>query len=213
MRSVARLNRLAAACLMGGLIIAAQPRHATAQELSKTFVMHAAAKPVPRIKFEDGQGQARSLADFEGKAVVLNLWATWCVPCRREMPALDRLQGSLGGSEFAVVPVSVDRGIEVVAKFYSDIGIRNLPMYVDTSGKAIRELGAMGLPTTLVLDRDGKEVARIVGPAEWDAPEVAELLKPVIAKPSDPIKRARHDADPPGPLARVFRWLNLFLVN
>ena len=213
MRSVARLNRLAAACLMGGLIIAAQPRHATAQELSKTFVMHAAAKPVPRIKFEDGQGQARSLADFEGKAVVLNLWATWCVPCRREMPALDRLQGSLGGSEFAVVPVSVDRGIEVVAKFYSDIGIRNLPTYVDTSGKAIRELGAMGLPTTLVLDRDGEEVARIVGPADWDAPEVAELLKPVIAKPSDPIKRARHGTDSPGPLARVFRWLNLFLVN
>src|SRR5712692_4675042 len=131
MRSVARLNRSAAACLTGAMIVAAQSQLAAAQELLKNFVMHEVAKPVPRIKFEDGQGQARSLADFEGKAVVLNLWATWCVPCRREMPALDRLQGSLGGSEFAVVPVSVDRGIEVVAKFYSDIGIRNLPTYVD----------------------------------------------------------------------------------
>jgi len=115
--------------------------------------------------------------------VVLNLWATWCVPCRKEMPALDRLQTSLGGRNFAVVPLSIDHGgRETVAKFYAEIGIRELPIYTDTSGEALRALGAVGLPTTLVLDRAGEEIARIVGPAEWDAPEVVEFLKAVIAK-------------------------------
>jgi hypothetical protein len=89
----------------------------------------------------------------------------------------------LGGRNFAVVPLSIDRGgRETVAKFYAEIGIRELPVYTDTSGEALRALGAVGLPTTLVLDRAGKEIARIVGPAEWDAPEVVEFLKAIIAK-------------------------------
>jgi len=115
--------------------------------------------------------------------VVLNLWAAWCVPCRKEMPALDRLQTSLGGRNFAVVPLSIDRGgRETLAKFYAEIGIRELPVYTDTSGEALRALGAVGLPTTLVLDRAGEEIARIVGPVEWDTPEVVESLKAMIAK-------------------------------
>jgi thiol-disulfide isomerase/thioredoxin len=156
----------------------------------------------------DGDGQVRSLADFNGKVVVLNLWATWCVPCRKEMPALDRLQTSLGGPDFAVVPLSMDRGgRETVAKFYAQMGIRELPIYTDTSGEALHALGAVGLPTTLVLDRAGEEIARIVGPAEWDTPEVAEFLKPMIANKAVPTTRAERGdpdshaapADDPGP--------------
>jgi thiol-disulfide isomerase/thioredoxin len=150
----------------------------------RNFVAYAAAKPVAPLDFMDGDGQVRSLADFNGKVVVLNLWATWCVPCRKEMPALDRLQASLGGPDFEVVPVSIDRGgRETVAAFYAQKGIRELPIYNDTSGEALHALGAIGLPTTVVLDRAGEEIARIVGPAEWDAPEVAELLKTMIVKP------------------------------
>ena len=140
----------------------------------RNFVAYAAAKPVAALDFKDGDGQVRSLADFNGKVVVLNLWAAWCVPCRKEMPALDRLQTSLGGRNFAVVPLSIDRGgRETVAKFYAEIGIRELPVYIDTSGEALPALGAVGLPTTLVLDRAGEEIARIVGPAEWDAPKLS----------------------------------------
>jgi thiol-disulfide isomerase/thioredoxin len=145
----------------------------------------------------DGDGQVRSLADFNGKVVVLNLWATWCVPCRKEMPALDRLQASLGGADFAVVPLSIDRGgRETVAKFYAEIGIRKLPVYTDASGEAVHALGAVGLPTTLVLDRAGEEIARIIGPADWDAPKVAEILKLMIATQAGTIIRTEHgDAD------------------
>lgn len=214
MKAAARFDRLAIACLTVVMIVATQSQLAAAQDLSRSFVMHPTAKPVPEIKFEDGQGKMHSLADFADKAVVLNIWATWCVPCRKEMPALDRLQTSLGGPHFAVVPISIDRGgIETVAKFYADIGIRNLPVYIDTSGKATRELGAMGLPTTLVLDRNGEEVARVIGPAEWDAPEIAELLKPIIAKEGDLTERAGRDAGSPGPLMRLVRWLNSFWFN
>ncbi len=202
------------------MVVATSLQFADAQEPLKNFVTHETPQPVPAINFEDGQGQKQSLADFTGKVVVLNIWATWCVPCRKEMPALDRLQGALGGPDFSVVPLSLDRsGIDTVAKFYDDIGVRNLPIYVDTSGKAVRELGAVGLPTTLILDRAGLEIGRMVGPAEWDSPEVAEFLKPIIAKHDDRTNRAdrgnRHREDvpttEPGPLTRTVQWLKTLL--
>src|SRR5258708_32216974 len=99
------------------------------------------------------------------------------------MPALDRLQGSLGGADFEVVPVSIDRGgLETVRKFYTEIGIRNLAMYVDTSGQILRQVGAIGLPTTLFVDRAGQEVGRVIGPAEWDAPEIAEFATCIVSR-------------------------------
>jgi thiol-disulfide isomerase/thioredoxin len=150
---------------------------AAAQALPKNFALHDRPKAVAAITFNDVQGRSRSLADFKGKVFLLNIWATWCLPCRREMSALDRLQTALGGPDFEVVPLSIDhRGIETVRKFYAEIGIRNLAMYIDVSGKAVREVGAVGLPITLLVDRTGYEIGRIVGPAEWDAPEVAQFL-------------------------------------
>ncbi len=208
----------AVAWIIATLLVAASSQFVTAEEPLKNFVLNAAPKSIPAISFEDGQRQKRSLAEFNGKVVVLNIWATWCVPCREEMPALDRLQAALGGPEFAVVPLSIDRGIEKITKFYAEIGIRNLPIYVDVAGRAPRDLGAVGVPTTLILDRAGQEVGRVVGPAQWDASEVIEFLKPIIAKQTVPIEHAGRDDDglaarSAGPLTRSWQWLRALFVK
>ena len=146
------------------------------------FVIHDAPKPLPELAFTDGTGAARTLAEFKGKVVLLNVWATWCIPCRKEMPTLDRLQAKLGGPGFEVVALSIDRGgIARVKEFYTEIGISNLAIYVDTSGRAASEFGIFGLPGTLLLDREGREIGRLIGPAEWDSPEMMTFLKPIIA--------------------------------
>lgn len=187
---------------------------ATAQEATKTFVMHPAPKPVAPISFADEQGQARSLSDFKGKVVVLNVWATWCVPCRTEMPTLDRLQAALGSFDFQVVPLSIDRGgLDVVSKFFTEIGISHLAKYTDTSGQVLRGVGAVGLPTTLIIDRAGNEIGRVVGPAEWDAPEVIELLKSVIARPIDASESAAANkpGGASGPFTQGVQWLKALI--
>ena len=145
---------------------------------SRSFVIHEAPRPLPEIRFEDGNGEALTLADLRGKTVLLNIWATWCVPCREEMPTLDALEAELGGPSFEVVPLSVDRaGPEVVRKFYAEIGIEHLGLYIDASMRASFDLQAPGLPTTLLIDSEGRELGRLVGPAEWDTPEMIAFLK------------------------------------
>jgi thiol-disulfide isomerase/thioredoxin len=176
-----RSYRFAVALFAAYIVIAAGP-FAAAQQAAKNLVLHSTPKPVAAISFDDGQGQTRSLTESKGKVVLLNIWATWCVPCRHEMPALDRLQTALGGADFEVVAVSIDRsGKNVVAKFFAEVGIQKLAMRLDSAGKATRELGVFGLPTTLLLDRDGREIGRLVGPAEWDAPEIIEFIRCVIS--------------------------------
>ena len=109
-------------------------RLASAQEPPKNFIFVDKGAPLAEITFDDVEGQARKLADFKGKVLLVNIWATWCGPCRTEMPALDRLQVRLGGSDFDVIPVSIDHGgMEAIRKFYSEIGVRNLAMYIQTS--------------------------------------------------------------------------------
>jgi thiol-disulfide isomerase/thioredoxin len=122
-------------------------------------------KPLPGIAVADGEGKFGSLADFRGKFVLLNIWATWCVPCRKEMPTLDRLEAKLGGPHFEVVAFSIDRGgAEAVRKFYADIGVRNLAVNLDAKGEAPFKLGAVGVPTTLLIDREGREIGRLKEP-------------------------------------------------
>jgi thiol-disulfide isomerase/thioredoxin len=163
-------------------VIAATWTIAGAQEQARKFTIHEAPKPVAAIQFQDGQGQSRSLADFRGKVVLLNIWATWCVPCRKEMPALDRLKTALGDPDFEVATLSIDRGgMDVVRKFFAEVGIQELATYLDSSGKAMRELGVVGLPTTLIIDREGHEIGRLIGPAEWDAPDMIEFVSCVIS--------------------------------
>jgi thiol-disulfide isomerase/thioredoxin len=140
--------------------------------------LHDTPQVMPGFQFEDGSGQPLTLADFAGKVVLLNIWATWCIPCREEMPTLDRLQTELGSLDFEVVALSIDRGgVDAVRKFYGEIGIERLAIYIDSSGNAATELGVVGLPTTLLIDRQGREIGRLVGPAEWDSPEMVGFLR------------------------------------
>jgi thiol-disulfide isomerase/thioredoxin len=165
--------------LVATLIAAPLVAHAAAaQAPPPKFAIHAEPKPLPEIGFVDGAGRKRSLADFRGRTVLLNIWATWCVPCRKEMPSLDRLQGELGAAEFEVVALSIDRGgVAAVRPFYAEIGIERLGIYVDPSGRAAQKLGVVGIPTTLLIGRDGREIGRFVGPAEWDAAVMVAFLE------------------------------------
>ena len=155
-------------------------REATAAPVN--FAMNETPKPMPELPFNDSDGKALTLTDFKGKVVLLNVWATWCGPCRKEMPTLDRLQAALGGHDFEVLPVSIDRkGMDVVTKFYAEIGIRHLSHYVaPTANQVLDTLGVWGLPATLLIDRLGRELGRLDGPAEWDSPESIAFLKQVI---------------------------------
>lgn len=133
---------------------------------------------VPDIGFADGEGRQLNLADFRGRLVLLNLWATWCAPCRREMPALDRLQAALGGPDFEVVALSIDRqGVSVVRDFFEKLKLEALAIYIDRSAKAEQTLSVVGIPTTLLIDRSGAEIGRAVGAAEWDDPEAIKVIR------------------------------------
>jgi len=166
--------------LSAGLIAATSI--AAAQDQSKKFIVHEAPKPIAEFQFEDAGGRFRSLADFHGKIVLLNIWATWCVPCRKEMPTLERLHAALGGPDFEVVALSIDRSTDAIHKFFAEVGIQKLAIYRDSSAKAPRQLGVVGLPTTLLINREGLEIGRLIGPAEWDAPEIAEFIGCVISE-------------------------------
>ena len=129
-------------------------------------------------------GAPRALAGFRGRVILLNIWATWCGPCREEMPALDRLQAMLGGPDFEVVPLSIDRGgVFAIKGFYEELDLRALQIYVDQSGEALTKLGAAGIPLTLLVDRDGRELWRHLGPAEWDKPAAVNRIRGHLPEP------------------------------
>lgn len=153
------------------------PATAPAQPGSPIIRLHAAPRELPRITFQDGKGRPLALADLRGKTVLLNIWATWCPPCREEMPSLDRLQKALGGPAFEVVAVSIDAdGAAAVERFYKEVGIGALAIYVDPGMRVAGELRAPGVPTTLLIDAEGRELGRHAGPARWDDPEVLSLV-------------------------------------
>jgi thiol-disulfide isomerase/thioredoxin len=137
------------------------------------------------LAFTGADGAPNTLADFSGKVALVNLWATWCGPCRKEMPALDRLHAAMGGAEFEVVPVSIDTGEpERPAEFLESIGVKNLPLYRDPSTEIFEELKrrglALGLPVTLLLDRNGCQLGHMNGPAEWDSEDGRKLIQAAI---------------------------------
>ncbi|QEW23688.1 Cytochrome c biogenesis protein TlpA (plasmid) [Marinibacterium anthonyi] len=129
----------------------------------------------------DGDERDLTLADFEGRVVLLNIWATWCPPCREEMPTLDALQARLGGPDFHVLPLSIDRaGLEPVRRFYRETDIRNLDLYIAEDTRAMLALAVVGLPTTILIDRMGRELGRLAGPAEWNSPEAVAQISALI---------------------------------
>lgn len=145
------------------------------------FTLHDAPQDMPEVRFVTEDGSRKTLEDFRGKVILLNIWATWCIPCRKEMPTLDALQADLGSSKFEVVTLSIDTGgVPVVRKFFDEIGIKHLGLYVDQTMLAFTNLRIVGLPTTMIVDADGKELGRLIGPAKWDAPEMEAFLKTYI---------------------------------
>ena len=141
-------------------------------------------KTVPAVRFMDASGRVMTLEDFRGRVVVLNLWATWCTPCVAEMPMLDRLQQQLGEEDALVVALSIDRGgQEAVQEFYQRTGVTHLKVFVDPTMRAQSDLGLLGLPTTLIIDREGRERGRLVGPAEWDDAAAVELVRRAMGAP------------------------------
>jgi thiol-disulfide isomerase/thioredoxin len=138
---------------------------------------------VPDLSFNDADGRLQRLSGWRGKVVLLNLWATWCAPCKAEMPSLDRLQAKLGSDAFTVLAISQDRtGPEKPASFFTKEGIKHLALYHDAAAAALGQLKSSGLPLTVILDGQGREIARQLGPAEWDSPEVTAAIEGLIAK-------------------------------
>ncbi len=141
------------------------------------FVTKKAPEALPEISFKDASGKDLSLADFKGRAVLLNLWATWCSPCREEMPSLDRLQQALGSDKFEVVAVSLDKqGAPASQKFLDDVKAKSMKLYVDATAKAGTNLKLIGMPTSILINQAGLEVGRLAGPAEWDSEEAKKLI-------------------------------------
>jgi thiol-disulfide isomerase/thioredoxin len=140
--------------------------------------------PPIALAFRDAQGSARGLEELRGKVVLVNLWATWCAPCIKEMPALDRLQAKLGGEAFEVLAIAVDRqGESVVRPFFEKLGLASLALYMDPSNAASRVLAAPALPVSVLVDREGREIGRVLGAAEWDEPRFERLVRAAIDAP------------------------------
>ncbi len=151
---------------------------ATATRTGAKFNFLQEPRPLPELRFAYADGRPMTLANFRGKVVLLNLWATWCGPCREEMPALDRLQAKLGGPEFEVVALSIDQGgVPVIQDFYQELGLKALGIYSDPAMRAPSQLNVLGIPTTLMIDREGRELGRYIGPAEWDSSEMVGMIQ------------------------------------
>lgn len=137
---------------------------------------------LPDLAFEDADGKPKKLSDWRGKTVLVNLWATWCVPCRKEMPALDSLQTKLGGKDFEVVAINIDtRDPEKPKNFLKDANLTRLGYYSDQKAKVFQDLKnigkALGMPTSVLVDGQGCEIANIAGPAEWASDDAIKLIK------------------------------------
>ncbi len=147
--------------------------------LADNFILMDQPAPAPEEPgVTDAFGGSVGLADFRGRVVLVNFWATWCAPCVREMPSLDRLQAKLGPEGLLVMAVSQDRkGLAAAEPFYREQGLDNLEIFLDPKGAFARAMGVGGLPTSLLIDDRGRVVGGLEGPLEWDGPEAVELIR------------------------------------
>lgn len=180
-RQVGRRAALAGlgAGLLAGLAV---PAWASTLPLLPAVMRHLLpSEPAPTVGFTTGAGRRRTLAGYRGQGVVLNLWATWCLPCKEEMPALDHLAETVVADRIAVLPVSIDAGgLSAVKIFYTSRNITHLPLLLDPAGLLVAALQAPGISTTVIIDRSGRMVGRVEGPVQWDAPSSIALLHRMV---------------------------------
>lgn len=139
---------------------------------------HAEPRPASQAVFFDPAGGEHRLGDWAGRHVVLNFWATWCPPCRKEMPALDALEAGFGGNGFAVVTVATGRNsVPGIEKFFAEAGVQNLPVLLDPRSALAREMGVVGLPVTVILNPEGQEIARMTGEADWNSASAHAIVQ------------------------------------
>jgi thiol-disulfide isomerase/thioredoxin len=172
--------------------VACRPAVALSQKLAPlaqgevaALTMAATPLKLPDLTFQDADGNTKKLSDWRGRTVLVNLWATWCVPCRKEMPALDRLQSKLGGPDFQVVAVNIDtRDPEKPRNFLKDENLTRLSFFSDEKAKVFQDLKnigrALGMPTSVLVDGQGCEIATIAGPAEWSSDDAVKLISAAI---------------------------------
>ena len=136
---------------------------------------------VSGVTFTDPDGGEYRLSDFRGKHVVVNFWATWCAPCRKEMPMLSELQTEFGGETFEVVTIATGRNsVPGIRKFFEEVGVDNLPLYLDPKSALGRDMAVLGLPITVILDPEGREIARMRGDAEWNSDSAKAVIRALI---------------------------------
>ena len=147
------------------------------------FVAHNSIRTPTDFTFSDGSARKLTLDDFRGRFILVNVWATWCRPCQEEMASLNRLALLLAKKDIKIVPISIDvSGAETVRSFYKRLGLNNLSIYVDPAKNVMDALGITGIPTTILIGRDGREIGQMVGPAQWDAPESVKHIREVAGQ-------------------------------
>lgn len=181
----ARRGWLAAAAV-GTLAAGLGARKGAAQPIGR--LVETGPRDLPEFAFTDAEGRSRTVADFAGRGLVINLWATWCPPCLKEMPALDALQTALGGPDFAVVAINIDtRNLDKPKAWLAQREIKALTYYADPQARVFQELRAArkvdGMPVSLIVDRDGCELAILPGPADWASADAKALIGAALKRP------------------------------
>lgn len=181
--------RLLTAALYTALALGATPAAAdvalaeSLREGTMKKLLFADAQPVSTETFTDPSGGTFTLADFEGKYALVNFWATWCAPCRKEMPQLSELQSEFGGGDFEVVTIATGRNpLPAIDSFFNEINVDNLPRYLDPQSTLARDMAVLGLPITLILDPEGNEIARMRGDAEWNSDSAKAIIKALLGQ-------------------------------
>lgn len=183
------MKRFLAALVYTGLIALANPSAAEMSDIAalregdmKKLVLHDTPKDIPDLEILDETDTPRRLSDHAGKWLVVNFWATWCAPCRKEMPTLSNLQTRMSDQPVEVVTIATGRNpAAAVDRFLEEIGADNLPQYRDPKQALARQIGIMGLPVTLIVDPDQKEIARLIGDAHWDSDSALAILEALAA--------------------------------
>ncbi len=149
----------------------------------RALVIHDTPREVPAAVLLDAEYGEHAFEDWRGRWIVLNFWATWCPPCRDEMPALDALEGDLGGPDLAVLPVATGRSpLPVIRRFYAEAGLDHLPILRDPRQRFAAAMGVFGLPVTVLVDPEGREVARLTGDADWNGPDARRVLEALLSR-------------------------------